>query len=37
MSSMWNREEFPQKPKSSIIVPIYEEGDKTDYSSYDGI
>jgi hypothetical protein len=29
-----NKEEFPQQWKESIIVPIYNEGDKTDCSNY---
>jgi hypothetical protein len=28
---------LPEKWKESIIVPIYKEGDKTDYINYRGI
>jgi hypothetical protein len=34
---MWNKEELPQQWKESIIVPIYEKGDKTDCNTYRGI
>jgi sorting nexin-29 len=35
---MWNKEEFPEQWKESIIVPIYEKGDnKMDCSNYRGI
>jgi hypothetical protein len=34
---IWNKEELPQQWKESIIVPIYEKGDKTDYNNYRGI
>jgi hypothetical protein len=33
---MWNKEEFPQQRKESI-VPIFRKGDETDYSNYLGI
>jgi hypothetical protein len=29
--SIWNTEELPEEWKESIIVPIYKNGDKTDY------
>jgi hypothetical protein len=32
--SIWNKEELPQQWKESIIVPIYEKGDKTDCNNY---
>jgi hypothetical protein len=35
--SFWNKEEFPEEWKESIIVPIYLKGDKTDCSNYKGI
>ena len=35
--SIWNKEELPEEWKESIIVPIYEKGDKTDSSNYRGI
>jgi hypothetical protein len=28
--SIWNKEELPEEWKESIIVPIYEKGNKTD-------
>jgi hypothetical protein len=34
---MWNKQEFPEKWKESITVPIYKNGDKTDCSNYSGI
>jgi hypothetical protein len=34
---IWNKEELPQQWKVSIILPIYEKGDKTDGNNYCGI
>jgi hypothetical protein len=34
---IWNKEELPQQWKESVIVPIYEMGDKTDCNNYRGI
>jgi hypothetical protein len=34
---IWNKEKLPQQWKESIIVPIYEQGDKTDCNNYRGI
>jgi hypothetical protein len=35
--SIWNKEELPEQWKESIIVPIYENGVKTDCGNYRGI
>ena len=35
--SIWNKEEFPEGLKESIIVPTYKKYDKTDCSNYIGI
>jgi hypothetical protein len=32
--SIWNKEEFPEEWKESVIVPIYKRGDKTHCSNY---
>jgi hypothetical protein len=37
INSVWNKKEFPEQWKESIIVPIYKKGDKTDCSNYRGI
>ena len=37
VTSIWNKEEFPEEWKESSIVPIYRKGDKTDGSNYRGI
>jgi hypothetical protein len=37
INSIWNKEEFPQRWKESIIVPIHKKVDKTDCSNYRGI
>jgi hypothetical protein len=29
---IWNKEELPEQRKESIIVPVYNKGDKTDQS-----
>jgi hypothetical protein len=34
---MWNKQEFPDRLKESIIVPIHKMGDKTDFNNYSGI
>jgi hypothetical protein len=34
---IWNNEELPEERKESIIVPIYNKGEKTDCSNYRGI
>jgi hypothetical protein len=33
INSIWNKEEFPDQWKESIIVPIYKKGDKSDRSN----
>ena len=35
--SVWIKEEFSEDWKESIIVPIYKNGDKTDFNNYRGI
>jgi len=37
INSILNKEEFPEKWKVSIIIPIYKENEKTDCSNYRGI
>jgi len=32
--SIWNKEELHEERKESIIVPIYQTGDKTDCRNY---
>jgi hypothetical protein len=34
INSIWNKEEFPEQWKESIILPVYKKGDKTDFSNY---
>jgi hypothetical protein len=34
---IWNKEELPQEWKESVIVPIYEKGDKIDSNNCGGI
>ena len=34
INSIFNKEEFPEEWKESIIVPIYKKDDKTDCSNY---
>ena len=35
--SVWNKKELPEEWKESIIVSIYNKGDKTDYINYRGV
>ena len=35
--SIWNKEELPEEWKESIIVPIHNNGEKTDCNNYRGI
>ena len=35
--SFWNEEELPEQWKESIILPIYEKGNKTDCVNYQSI
>jgi hypothetical protein len=35
--SIWNKEEVSEEGKDSIVVPIYNMGDKADCSNYNGI
>jgi hypothetical protein len=37
ITSIWNKNEFPEECKELIIVPICKKGDKTDCSNYRGI
>jgi hypothetical protein len=37
INSIWNKEEFPDQCKKSIIVPILKKSDKTDRNNYRGI
>jgi len=37
INSVWNKVEFPEEWKESIIVTIYKKSDKTDCGNYRGI
>ena len=37
INSIWNKEALSEEWKEPMIVPIYTEGDKTDFSNYSGI
>jgi hypothetical protein len=37
INSIWNKEEFPDQWKESIVLPVYKKGDETDCSNYRGI
>jgi len=34
ISSVWNKGKLPQQREESIIVPIYKNGDKTNFNNY---
>jgi hypothetical protein len=36
-NSLWNMKGLPQQWKDSIIIPVYQKGNKTDCSNYGGI
>jgi hypothetical protein len=37
INSVWNKEEFPDQWKESIIVPVHKKGDKTGCNNYRGL
>jgi len=37
INSIWNKKEFHEKWKTSLILPLYKKDDKTDYSKFRGI
>jgi hypothetical protein len=37
INSVWNKEELPEKLKESVVVPVYNKGNKTDCSNCRGI
>jgi hypothetical protein len=37
ITSIWNKEEFPDQWEESIIVPIHKKGGKIDCNNYHGI
>jgi hypothetical protein len=37
INSIWNKEELPEEWKESVIVPINNKGDKTDFINYRGV
>jgi hypothetical protein len=37
INSIWNKEEFPDQWKESIILPIHKKSDKTECNNYRGI
>jgi hypothetical protein len=37
INSIWNTEKLPYQWKESIIIPVHNQGDKTDCSNYWGI
>ena len=37
INSIWNREDWSEELEESIIAPVYQKGDKADYSNHRGI
>jgi hypothetical protein len=37
INSVWNKEEFLDQWKESIIAPVHKKGDKSDCNNYHGI
>jgi hypothetical protein len=37
INSVWIKEELPDQWKKSVLIPVYEKGNKTDCSNYRGM